>query len=100
MPNPHLSRIRRAMGDPDRIVLLFDYQDKRGRKTRRITSPIRFASASSFLALCLSREEPRRFDVDRCTNLQLAPAHQFSMPVPLEECPAVSADGQAPPISN
>ncbi len=77
------NRLRHAMGDPDQVVVIFDYEDKQGNRTRRVASPIRFSSADSFLALCLCREEPRRFELTRCTNLQLAPAHEYSMPVPM-----------------
>ena len=33
------------------------------------------------LALCLSREEPRQFYLNRCQNVRLAPAAEFLMPV-------------------
>jgi len=33
------------------------------------------------LALCLSREEPWQFYLDRCQNLRLAAAADFLMPV-------------------
>jgi predicted DNA-binding transcriptional regulator YafY len=77
--------LRRAMGDPDHVVVVLEYEDKLGHRTRRVVSPIRFTGSNSFLALCLCREEPRRFDIDRCSNFQLAPAHQFAMPVPVIE---------------
>ncbi len=76
-------QIRQAMDDHDRLVLLFDYTDKRGVVTRRVVSPIRFASNGCFLALCLSREEPRMFQMNRISDLQLAGAHHFLMPVPM-----------------
>jgi hypothetical protein len=44
-------------------------------------SPIRFLDGDRFLALCLSREEPRQFYVERCQNVRLAPAANFLMPV-------------------
>ena len=75
--------IRRAMGDPDRTVIVFEYQDKKGNRTRRVVSPIRFSKANSFLALCLCREEPRMFQLDRCSNVKIQPAHEFAMPVPI-----------------
>jgi predicted DNA-binding transcriptional regulator YafY len=89
--------IRRAMGDPDGVVIVFDYEDKKGNRTRRVASPIRFTSGESFLALCLCREEPRRFELDRCSNLRLAPAHQFAMPVPLMNVDLVP--GQSPVVA-
>jgi len=33
------------------------------------------------LALCLSREEPRQFYLDRCQNARLDRAEKFLMPV-------------------
>ncbi len=77
-------QIRRAMHDHDRLVIVFDYTDKRGRATRRVVSPIRFAASGSFLALCLSQEEPRMFQMDRVSNLKLVGAHHFLMPVPMQ----------------
>lgn len=76
-------QIRRAMGDPDRLVVVFDYQDKNGNCTRRVVSPIRFTTPDRFLGLCLSREEPRLFQMGRVSNLKVAGAHLFLMPVPL-----------------
>ena len=49
----------------------------------RVVSPIRFLDRNRFLALCLSREEPRPFYPDRCQNVRLAPATDFLMPVSL-----------------
>jgi predicted DNA-binding transcriptional regulator YafY len=76
-------QIRRAMNDPDGLVLLFDYRDKQGRATRRVVSPIRFITADRFLALCLSREAPRMFCLQQMRDVRLASAHEFLMPVPL-----------------
>ena len=44
-------------------------------------SPIWFLGQDPFLALCLSREEPRQFYLERCHNVRLAPAAEFVMPV-------------------
>ena len=75
--------IYRAMRQSDDLVVVFDYCDAKGVTTRRVVSPIRFLGNDRFLALCLSREEPRQFYLDRCQNLQLAPAASFLMPVAL-----------------
>ncbi len=75
--------IQRALRQADDLVLVFDYCDSKGIATRRVVSPIRFLASDRFLALCLSREEPRQFYLDRCQNLQLALAANFVMPVPL-----------------
>ena len=53
--------ISRAMYRPDDLVIEFDYRDSKGATTHRVVSPIRFLGADRFLALCLSREEPRQF---------------------------------------
>lgn len=76
-------QIRRAMSDPDGRVLLFHYIDRKGNITQRVVSPIRFMTPNRFLALCLGREEPRMFYLDRMSNVELANAHQFLMPVPI-----------------
>ena len=77
-------QIQRAMQDPDGLVIVFDYTDKQGNQTKRVVSPIRFAGTGRFLALCLSREEPRMFQLQQMRNAQLAMAHEFLMPVPIE----------------
>ena len=77
-------QIRRAMSDPDSLVLTFEYTDRRGQQTRRVVSPVRFVTSGRFLALCLSREEPRMFQMERMKNVRLARAHEFLMPVPMQ----------------
>jgi predicted DNA-binding transcriptional regulator YafY len=73
--------IYRAMHQADDLVVEFDYTDTRGVATHRIVSPIRFLGRDRFLALCLSREEPRQFYLERCRNVRLAPAADVLMPV-------------------
>ena len=73
--------IFKAIQDSDNLVVEFDYCDSKGQVTRRVTSPIRFLGKERFLALCLSREEPRQFYLSRCTNLVIRNAHEFLMPV-------------------
>ena len=72
-----------AMQDADRWVLKFEYTDKKGVRTIRYVSPIRFESGERFLGLCLCREEPRRFEIDRCDNLVVLPAAEILMPMQL-----------------
>ncbi|WP_425616876.1 hypothetical protein NA78x_000537 [Anatilimnocola sp. NA78] len=74
--------IQRAIRQSDDLVLVFDYQDSKGATTRRVVSPVRFLAGDRFLALCLSREEPRQFYLNRCQNLRLDWANNFVMPVP------------------
>ena len=73
--------IYRAMHQSDDLVVTFDYTDSKGAQTHRVVSPIRFLGRDRFLALCLSREEPRQFYLERCHNVRLAMAADFLMPV-------------------
>jgi predicted DNA-binding transcriptional regulator YafY len=73
--------IATAMHRSDDLVVTLDYLDTKGHVTRRVVSPIRFVAADRFLALCLCRCEPRQFQLDRCSNLRLAQAAEFTMPV-------------------
>ena len=69
----------------DDWVVEFRYQDSKGNQSIRVVSPVRFLGRDRFLGLCLSREEPRQFYLDRCSELTLRPAHDFVMPVPIRE---------------
>ncbi len=75
--------VYRAMRQPDDLVVFFDYTDSKGMESRRVASPIRFLSQNRFLALCLCREEPRQFYLDRCRNVRLGLASDVLMPVPM-----------------
>jgi predicted DNA-binding transcriptional regulator YafY len=73
--------IHTAMQQSDDLVVVFDYVDARGASTRRVASPIRFMGTDRFLALCLCREEPRQFALEKCRNLRLELAANYLMPV-------------------
>ena len=73
--------VHRAMHQSDDLVIEFDYCDSKGVTTHRVVSPIRFLGGERFLALCLSREEPRQFYLKRCQNVRLEAAANFLMPV-------------------
>lgn len=75
--------LRRAMQQPDDLVILLDYTDSKGVESSRVVSPIRFLSKDRFLALCLCREEPRQFHLDRCRNARLGLASDVMMPMPM-----------------
>ncbi len=75
--------LAKAMQNADEWVVSLDYVDSEGNVTRRIVSPIRFLAANRFLGLCLCREEPRQFYLDRCHNIRLCRASDFVMPVPV-----------------
>ena len=62
------------------LVVEFDYADTNGNLTHRAVSPIRFLGPDKFLALCLTREEPRTFFVNRCFNHQSFKYHDYLMP--------------------
>ena len=73
--------IQKSIQNGDDCVVVFRYVDSKGRLTNRVVSPIRFLGADRFLGLCLSREEPRQFYLDRCEDLKLKPAWDYVMPV-------------------
>ncbi|MCA9128194.1 MAG: hypothetical protein KDB22_13970 [Planctomycetales bacterium] len=73
--------LSQAMRRPDDLVVQLEYVDAKGQATIRIISPIRFLKEGSFLALCLCRCEPRCFQLNRCSKLELKPAADFVMPV-------------------
>ena len=85
-----LSILSKAMQAPDDLVVSLEYVDSQGQATRRIVSPIRFLGGNRFLGLCLCREEPRQFVIDRCRNVRLCRACDFVMPVPVIAVPAMS----------
>jgi predicted DNA-binding transcriptional regulator YafY len=70
-----------AMNSSETYAIRMRYRDKKNIITERLVSPIRFENEGSFLALCLCREEPRRFDLARCERIELIPAEEILMPV-------------------
>ncbi|MCA9140431.1 MAG: hypothetical protein KDB00_26855 [Planctomycetales bacterium] len=76
--------LRRAMIDSETFVVEMVYSDSKGNQTRRIVSPIRFVGDDRFLGLCLCREEPRQFYLNRCTEVRLIPAAEVIMPMPMQ----------------
>ena len=86
--------IQRAMHCPDDYAVRLRYRSKDGELTERVVSPIKMADSRSLLALCLCRENPRRFELDRCSHIELVPAHEVLMPMELrvlEAAPAKTA---------
>lgn len=73
--------IQTSINQYDDWVVEFEYCDSKGQRSRRVVSPIRFLGGDRFLGLCLSREEPRQFRIERCTNLRLMPAWDYLMPL-------------------
>lgn len=77
--------IRQAMQDPEGVVIEMRYRDSFGHCTRRVVSPIRFVGETQFLALCLCREEPRRFMLDRCHAVRIVASADVLMPIEIQE---------------
>lgn len=75
--------IAKSMRDPDHWVIKIRYEDSKGEITDRHVSPIKWSSANSFLALCLSRESPRLFHQQNVHAVRLVPAHEVQMPSPI-----------------
>lgn len=73
--------LRTAMLDSDEWVVQLEYADSKGKRTRRTVSPIRFSGSERFLGLCLCREQPRQFYLDRCCNVRLVRSADVIMPV-------------------
>ncbi len=84
MTQSEMNKLRRALHDSDNYVLRMTYCDRSGCVTERVVSPIRFVDSKTMLALCLCRENPRRFDLDRCSDFDLIEAHEVLMPVPIK----------------
>jgi predicted DNA-binding transcriptional regulator YafY len=82
--------LSQAMQAPENWVVSLEYVDSRGAATRRVVSPIRFMSGGRFLGLCLCREEPRQFYLNRCRRIQLRRAEDYVMPVPVTALDAES----------
>jgi len=91
--------IRGAAANPDRWVVAMDYVDSKGARTGRMVSPIRFLGSDRFLALCLCREEPRQFSLNRCENVHFVPAAEVIMPVMLEAYPRVPGNAVHSPAT-
>lgn len=85
MTGPMERALGRAMQDPDGWAVKLRYEDKTGRVTDRLVSPIRFVGDRAFLALCLCREEPRRFELARCKAFRLVRAEEVLMPAEIVE---------------
>jgi predicted DNA-binding transcriptional regulator YafY len=84
------SKIGLAMANPDTFVIRMVYLDDKGKRTRRVVSPIRYGKQQSlnrfymFQALCLSRQEPRWFKMAGCQNIELLRASDVLMPLEIE----------------
>ena len=77
------SQLSQAMQNQDELVVEFLYRDAKNNLTRRVVSPIRYLSNGRFLGLCLCREEPRQFYIERCASMVVGSANNYLMPVPM-----------------
>lgn len=77
------AKIMQTIHNHDELVVEFHYRDSKGVLTRRVVSPIRMLPGGRFLGLCLSREEPRQFYLERCEGLEVKQANDYLMPVPI-----------------
>lgn len=77
--------INETMRSPEELALVIHYLDKEKKLTRRVVSPIRWAGKEAFLALCLCRETPRRFDVAGVYAFYVMDAADVLMPVEIVE---------------
>ena len=77
--------VRKALLAPESFVLRLVYSDRSGARTERVVSPIRILDGKAMLALCLCREDCRRFDLERCSDVELLDANDVLMPVELKE---------------
>jgi len=84
------SLLLRVMQQSDDLVVVFDYCDAKGLTSRRVVSPYRFLGETHFLGLCLTREEPRQFQVSRCQNVRVDLAMNYVMPVVFSHQTAVA----------
>lgn len=76
--------LHQAMVAPEDFAVRLRYRSQNGELTERVISPIKMADSRSLLALCLCRENPRRFDLDRCSHIELVHAHEILMPMELK----------------
>jgi predicted DNA-binding transcriptional regulator YafY len=99
MDRNQIGRIHQAMKSPDDYVVRLVYRDRSGTMTQRVVSPIRFLDGRNLLALCLCRESPRRFELERCSEVELLDASDVLMPVeirtwtPAPSAPAIGSVG-------
>jgi predicted DNA-binding transcriptional regulator YafY len=84
MGNSEVAILRQAMYSPDDYAVRLRYRAKDGELTERVISPIKMEDSRSLLALCLCRENPRRFELERCSHIELIPAHEILMPMELK----------------
>lgn len=82
--NEIVKRVSQAMREHDRWSIRLRYRDKFGDTTDRYVSPVRMLGLHAFLGLCLSREEPRRFEFARCVSAELVRSHELTMPCSIE----------------
>ncbi len=76
--------LHKAMAAPESLVIRTMYVDDEGVITKRYISPIRIIDKEHLLALCLCREEPRSFVLNRLIGVELVSADDVLMPMEIE----------------
>ncbi|MCS7465829.1 WYL domain-containing protein [Stieleria sp. ICT_E10.1] len=72
-----------VMRDPDHWVCRIIYQDRTGKRTARLVSPIRWTTENqNLLALCISREERRQFAIAGIQSVELVASSDVLMGSP------------------
>lgn len=77
--NPIMQVIHRAMKDPDSWIVDIVYKDSSGIRSKRAVSPIKYVGAD-MVALCLCRQEPRRFRMSQIQSATLRSSADAMMP--------------------
>ena len=77
-----VKKILRKGFNADRWVCRIRYRSTNGELTERVISPSRI-SRGVVHALCLCREEHRNFMLNRISYVELVPAADVLMPVPI-----------------
>lgn len=73
--------VSRCKQHPDRWLVRMVYRAEGGERSERLVSPVRLSrDRSSFLALCLTREDCRWFRFSRCIEPRIVDARLYCMP--------------------
>lgn len=83
-----IEQLRRAIAkgidSPESVVLEIQYRDAKGHETQRTISPVRLEDdGQSLMALCLAKEEPRKFKLASIKSFTLVDANDCMMPMPM-----------------
>lgn len=75
-----------AKASPDDYVCRIQYEDRHGKVTDRIISPIRVDAEGGYtFATCLGREQGQRFNLHGIQRCELVPSYDILAPEPIRE---------------